>query len=77
MGQLHQKELFRTSVLAKLRGCLVLIKVNPFTPKGFSGQCPACKSNEFTEAESGWTECNNDECDFAILTAHLKEIENQ
>lgn len=71
-----QRQLFKTSVLCKLAGALVLIKVNPFGPKGTEGCCPLCKSTQFEEASFGWTECSD--ChDFSLLTTHLKEIERQ
>lgn len=65
----------RNSVLAKLNGCLVLIKVTP----GGTGKCPSCGEQEFQESGwSGpeWIECVNNNCDFEILKSHVTEIEN-
>ncbi len=43
-----------------------------------AGSCPQCGCKEFEESKwSGpeWTACANGECDFEILTAHVKEVE--
>lgn len=68
-----QKEMFRTSVLAKVRGCLVLMRVKPGIKK--PGKC-LCGAVNFTESK-GWTSCDNDDCDLELLTAHVKEIDSQ
>ncbi len=77
-----QLTLYRTSILAKFHGCLVLIQVDPSKTKSSSfGVCPQCnKGKTFREGtgwDADWTVCCGDECDFAILTAHIKEIESQ
>ena len=65
----------RTDVLCKYYGTLVLIEVRKSEDKG---KCPICGCQEFREGSFGWTECDNpDGCSFAILTEHVKEIENR
>ena len=69
----------RNSILAKLRGCLVLIETKPLQ-SGESGKCPDCGCIEFrksTWSGDSWIECCNDNCDFEVLASHVREIENE
>lgn len=69
-----QLELFRTTVLAKLAGMLVLIEVNP--SKGDPLKCPICKNTKFEEVKYGWVGCYK--CyNFAMLKDHINKIESQ
>ncbi len=72
-----QKELYRTSILVKCRGFLCFMEVNPHS-KG-TGKCPDCGAGRFIEDwwSKGWTSCDNEDCDFEMLTEHLREIEKQ
>lgn len=64
----------RESVLCKYKGALVLMEAAP----GVTGNCPQCGNREFqlsTWSGKEWTECTNSDCDFEVLTAHVKEVE--
>jgi len=72
-----QKELFRTSILCKLFGALVLISIDP-SKIGARMVCPECGNDEFIKDQwsVGWTNCSK--ClSFAMLNNHLDEIEKQ
>lgn len=60
------------SALCKFGGMLVIMSTA--TPAGPVGRCPICKGTSWRESPYGWTECENCECDFAVLSAHLKRI---
>ena len=65
----------RESVLCKMFGGLVLVHVEPTSGKG---SCPQCGFMEFEPSKwSGpsWTACANQDCNFEVLTAHVKEAE--
>ena len=72
-----QRELFRTSILAQMYGGLVLIGVDP-SIKGV-GKCPMCGAVKFIKDwwSKGWTSCDNEQCDFQMLTSHVEEVASQ
>ena len=61
------------SALCKVNGRLVLMSTT--TPDdNRHGKCPCCKGFTFRDAPHGWVECENDECDFAVLKRHFERL---
>ena len=64
----YQSDMFKTVLLCKLKGMLVLAEFS-YTTENQEGKCPVCKNTQFID-EHGWTTCNN--CyDFAFLAKDI------